>query len=416
MIGAIIRVYHKIGPGILFAGIAIGGSHLIQSTRAGATYGFTLLGLVLLTNLLKYPFFEYGHRYTASTGENLLTGYKKLGKWALNAFFAVCIVTALINTAAVTFVCAGLCAYFFELQASPLLISTGLLILCAAVLIIGKYQLLDNFMKVLISLLALTTVIAFALAFSTDTGMESKQIPPEIWNTIGIGFLLALMGWMPAPIEASVFSSLWTQEKFRNRPKQLNMGDALLDFHVGYITTAILALIFLSLGALLMFQSGEQFEASGIAFSKQLVELYTVSIGEWSRGIIAFIAFITMFSTTLALLDAYPRALAGSISILFKTKLSEKKWHVITIVICTVLSIWIISFFSAKEMKKLIDLATVISFLAAPLFAYLNYLVVTKTDILEKHKPKPWLRWLSLLGMNFLIGFSILFLFTKFVA
>ena len=46
----------SIGPGILFAGAAIGGSHLIQSTRAGANYGLDLLGLVLLINILKYPF------------------------------------------------------------------------------------------------------------------------------------------------------------------------------------------------------------------------------------------------------------------------------------------------------------------------------------------------------------------------
>ncbi len=71
----------SIGPGILFAGAAIGGSHLIQSTRAGANYGLDLLGLVLLINILKYPFFEFGHRYTAATGESIINGYIKLGKF-----------------------------------------------------------------------------------------------------------------------------------------------------------------------------------------------------------------------------------------------------------------------------------------------------------------------------------------------
>ena len=32
-----------LGPGILFASTAIGVSHLVQSTRAGADYGFSLL-------------------------------------------------------------------------------------------------------------------------------------------------------------------------------------------------------------------------------------------------------------------------------------------------------------------------------------------------------------------------------------
>jgi Mn2+/Fe2+ NRAMP family transporter len=63
-----------IGPGILFAGAAIGGSHLIQSTRAGADYGYTLLLLVILANLFKYPFFEFSYRFTSAKSKSLLEG------------------------------------------------------------------------------------------------------------------------------------------------------------------------------------------------------------------------------------------------------------------------------------------------------------------------------------------------------
>ena len=48
------------GPGVLFACTAIGVSHLVQSTRAGADYGLLIIGFVILITLLKYPFFEYG--------------------------------------------------------------------------------------------------------------------------------------------------------------------------------------------------------------------------------------------------------------------------------------------------------------------------------------------------------------------
>jgi len=50
-------IQKSLGPGILLAGAAIGGSHLLSSTTAGARFGFSLVGLILLTNLLKYPFF-----------------------------------------------------------------------------------------------------------------------------------------------------------------------------------------------------------------------------------------------------------------------------------------------------------------------------------------------------------------------
>ena len=47
-------LWRAIGPGILFAGAAVGVSHLVQSTRAGAGYGFALLGLVLVVGYVIY--------------------------------------------------------------------------------------------------------------------------------------------------------------------------------------------------------------------------------------------------------------------------------------------------------------------------------------------------------------------------
>ena len=63
------------GPGLLFAGAAIGVSHLVQSTRAGADFGLGIIWALLLVNLFKYPFFQFGPRYATATGESLLDGY-----------------------------------------------------------------------------------------------------------------------------------------------------------------------------------------------------------------------------------------------------------------------------------------------------------------------------------------------------
>ena len=66
-----IKVIQKLGPGLLFAGAAIGVSHLVQSTRAGADFGFGLLWALLLSNLFKYPFFLFGPKYSLATGESI---------------------------------------------------------------------------------------------------------------------------------------------------------------------------------------------------------------------------------------------------------------------------------------------------------------------------------------------------------
>ena len=73
----------SLGPGLLFAGAAIGVSHFVQSTRAGADFGFGLLAVVILANVFKYPAFAFGPWYASATGTSLLEGYRRQGKWAL---------------------------------------------------------------------------------------------------------------------------------------------------------------------------------------------------------------------------------------------------------------------------------------------------------------------------------------------
>ena len=95
------RMMRTFGPGIMFASTAIGVSHLVQSTRAGAEFGFGLVAIVLLANILKYPFFEFSSRYANATGTSLIDGYKKLGRWALGLYFIITVASMFFVTAAV---------------------------------------------------------------------------------------------------------------------------------------------------------------------------------------------------------------------------------------------------------------------------------------------------------------------------
>jgi Mn2+/Fe2+ NRAMP family transporter len=409
------NIIKSIGPGILFAGAAIGGSHLIQSTRAGANYGLDLLGLVLLINILKYPFFEFGHRYTAATGESILHGYMKLGKLTVIVFLILNIVTAIVNASAITLVTAGLSANLFGLQFPITALSLIILIITLLILLIGHYALLDKVVKILIVVLAITTIATVIIAFGIDnpSTLDSQLYKREIWDATGIAFLLALMGWMPAPIEASVWPSLWALERKKQTNHTPSMKEALIDFHIGYIGTTIMALFFVGLGAFVMYGTGESFSNSGIVFSSQLVSLYTKTIGNWSEIIIATIVFITMMSTMLTVFDAYPRTLAGSLEILSnKLRDFNKTVYWIMGIVMAIIGLSIISFFSS-ELKSLLDFATILSFLAAPVFALINYKVVTAPFMPKEHRPKKWLQLLSWFGIFFLISFSILFITSR---
>jgi Mn2+/Fe2+ NRAMP family transporter len=406
-------VLKALGPGILYAGAAIGASHLVQSTRAGANYGFGIIWAVILINLFKYPFFEFGYRYTAATGKSMLEGYRQLGKWAIRTYFFLVFFTAIINFTAVLIVSSGLAAFFFNIQLSMFLMSIILLGAILLMLFIGHYALLDGSMKLIIIVLSIATIIAFVIAANRGMAISEGFIQPDLWDATGIAFLIALMGWMPTPIEASVWPSLWALEREKQTKYKPNYKEFLFDFHVGYIGSAIMALFFLGLGALVLYGTGIEFATSSVKFSEQLVSVYSQTFGNWSVPIISAIALLTMFSTTLTVIDAYPRTLGGSmVQISGSLKNHSSKLYWIWVLFLSVCSVLIIGVFTSS-MKTLLDFATIISFLAAPFFAYINFKVV-KSDFLPKeYHPKRWLTILSWMGLIFLTGFSIIFIISK---
>ncbi len=408
-----------IGPGILYAGAAIGASHLVQSTRAGAAYGFELVWIVILINVFKYPFFEFGYRYTAATGKSLLEGYRELGRWAIVIFFVLNFFSSIVNFAAVTIVMAGLANHFFGLGISTVAVSGIMLFIVLLLLFVGRYALLDSLMKLLIVVLSILTVLTFIIALGTTRQISPDFLHPDIWEPVGIAFLLALMGWMPTPIEASAWPSLWAIEKAKQTKYRPTFKEAMIDFHIGYGGSAIMALFFLGLGALAMYGSGEEFASSTVAFSKQIVELYSMTLGDWSRPIIGAIALITIFSTALTVIDGYPRALEGSIKQIFPSARINHLFYRnqpvqfwIWALFLSFGAVLIIGLFSS-DIKSLVDFATILSFLAAPFFALINYRVVMDKTFPARYKPQLWLRLLSISGIIFLVGFGLVFLYSR---
>jgi len=396
----------KLGPGLLFAGAAIGVSHLVQSTRAGADYGWGLIWALLLINLFKYPFFQYGPRYAQATGETLLDGYHKLGKGYLWAYFFINLGTMFTIQSAVTVVTAGLASKLFGITEDIVIWSVIITLFCSVILVLGRFHWLDKFIKVIMISLAISSVLAVGVAFYTNDGTLSfQQIFP---SGSGLLFLIAFLGWMPAPLDISIWHSIWTLEKNKIQVKRPSLSESLFDFNVGYIATTFLALCFLGLGALVMFGTGIEFSNQGGAFAGQLIQLYTSNLGEAAYGLIAVAAFSTMLSTTITTLDASPRAMSKTIQLLIK---KEKSYYIPWLLILG-LGTGCIFLFLLSEMGQLVQIATVLSFITAPLYAFLNFRLVLSKQMPREHQPKKGLKILSIIGLLVLTGFTLFYLFS----
>lgn len=400
-----IKFLQKLGPGLLFAGAAIGVSHLVQSTKAGANFGFGLLWALLLINLIKYPFFQFGPRYAAATGESLLEGYKKLGKGVLKAYALLTIATMFTIQTAVTIVTAGIASSLFGGGISMEIWTVIILAICFVILLIGKYALLDKMMKIIIIILSITTLIAVATAFGNSEEVSIwVQILPK--TEAEIIFLIAFMGWMPAPLDVSIWHSLWAIQK-KKEVKLFNAKTALLDFNIGYLGTIVLGVGFLMLGGLVMYGTGQTFSDNGGEFSLQLIEMYTKNLGDWSYIIIGIAALTTMFSTTLTTLDASPRAMNKTLELILNKPLKNGYTSWLILLILGTIAIF---FFFLSEMGSLIKIATILSFITAPFYALMNYLLICSTHTPKSWQPSKTMHVLSILGILFLVGFNIWYL------
>nr|WP_298993687.1 Nramp family divalent metal transporter [uncultured Polaribacter sp.] len=398
-----------LGPGLLFAGAAIGVSHLVQSTKAGADFGFGLLWALLLVHIFKYPFFQFGPRYAAATGETLLEGYKKLGKPVLAIYYVLNFITIFIIQAAVTIVTAALATQLFGSFTSAFNLaiwSSIILLVSVVILIIGKYNLLDKLMKYIIILLSISTIAAVSIAFYNSTeSYDVSQIVPS--GSVEITFLIAFLGWMPGPMDISIWHSIWSVEKSKNSFIKIKPKDAIFDFNVGYIGTLILGICFVLLGALVMYKSGETFSNKGAVFASQLIDLYTKNLGSFSYIFIAIAAFTTMFSTTITTLDASPRSMNISTKLLTRKEFKYGYWFWIILLF---LGTFLILRYFMDSMGSLVKIATILSFLTAPFYAILNTILITGIHTPQEHRPSLFTKILSIVGILFLIGFSIWFL------
>lgn len=403
---------YALGPGLIMAAAAVGVSHLVQSTRAGADFGFTLVWAVILANIFKYPFLEYGPRYAIATKKSMIEGYMALGKWAFWLFVVFTISTMFTVQAAVTVVSASLAAELTGVALTPFIWSGILLLICILILIRGQYSALDSTIKVIMVVLTISTVFALLVAI-VNNSEAPKPIAPNLWTVGGVSFLIALMGWMPIPIDGSAWHSLWSLERIKQTGHSPKMKNALIDFNIGYIGAGFLALGFLSLGALIMFGSNVEFASSGGTFAKQLVGLYTSTLGDWTYWIIIICAFTTMFSTTLTVTDAYPRVSRQIIRVISpQTAANPSRIYRILIVFISLGSLFVL-FVAGNNFTFMVDLATTLSFLTAPALAFINFRLVMDSHFPDEHRPPLWLRILSWGGILFLTGFALLFLYWR---
>ena len=303
------RFARQLGPGLIWAMVAIGQTHVILATYSGARFGFSLLWVVLLAHVFTYPVFEYGPRYAVATGGSLIDAYMRLPglRVPMMLFFGVLlttipfIVVASLLSVTASILAAGLPQVSFNQWCVIVTVFT------AALVFAGRYRGLEVICIVMSGALVLATVAAFCLDLPDPGPVLAGAFTPVI-PAGSLVTLVALMR-MPSDPATSIMHSVWAVKKreewVRDGGLEKGLQKSLLDLRIGFGASLLIALIFLSLGAVVLHPRGVDLE--GVDLAVKLSQVYTETVGAWTFPLFIGVAFVAIWGSYYANADGLPR-------------------------------------------------------------------------------------------------------------
>ncbi len=403
------------GPGLVFSGSAIGVSHLVQSTRAGAMFGLALFGVILILNIIKYPAFRFGMDYAHASRKTLIGGYRELGRWAFLLYIFLALFLSPIGLAAVSATTAAILAALTGIDLSINILATIAIGATVTLLLVGGYGWLDRLNKLLIAFLSVATVAATALVLPR---VEWGTITHVDWSIdpMALLFVVALGGFMPSAMGQSVQLSLWTlkAQEDESAAEHLTMRSMRSGFFASYALTTFLALCFCVMGAGVMHSGGVAPETGAADLAAQIIGLYRETLGVIPAYLAAFAALCVMATTMIASFDGVARGF-GAVHQEYVGNVggrASKKGYLLFLLVAAVLTIAFMVLVM-RTFSTFIDLVTSIYFVVAPAIALMNHLVVTRCDMPDDARPSQGVRILSMSGVIIMSAMAVMFFVLK---
>ena len=400
--GVIASWLGRLGPGLLFAATAVGVSHLVQSTRAGAEFGLTLVVLILAACAIKYPAFRFGAEYAALTGRTVLSGYERQGRWLLALVLLATFIEGVGVVPAVTLVSVGLGMNLLGVQVNAIVATVATVLVASIVLLIGRYRVLENITRVFVALFAVLTVLA-TLAAIAGIGPGQPLTAPFELNESNLFFSVSVAGWMPIGLGGSIFLSAWVIARGRTLGRPVSERVALFDFHVGFITSLVLAFCFLIMGTIVLLGREVELAGSSAAFAAQFVGIFTAVIGQWTELIVGVAAMTVMLSTVLAVVDGFPRVYANVVTKLARgTGVPSEERLYRGFLWFQIVTSGVVLYALPRSFGAFIDFITALGFLTAPVVAIMNHRIMFFGEVPPDRQPPGWVRSWSVAGTTIL--------------
>ena len=156
----------SLGPGLVFALTAAGPGSFVSNAAAGATYGYSLIWALGFTVVFRYAWLSTSAKYVLITGESLLDGYRRIGRWLVWVVLASAIAVRHLSNMYKVLLLGGCVQLLIPLPFAWGAKAWALVsvLLAFAMTFWGGYPLVERFCKILVALMMGALVVAAVLS------------------------------------------------------------------------------------------------------------------------------------------------------------------------------------------------------------------------------------------------------------
>ena len=234
-----------LGPGIVIAATGLGAGDLIAASVAGARYGIVVVWAAVIGALLKYTLNEGLARWQLATGTTLLEGWvRRLPRfWSL--YFLVYLLLWSFIVAGALMAASGLALHAMLPGVSVQSAGVVQSLLAVALVLLGRYRLLEAMMKFFIALM-FAVVLYCAIALRPDWGAVIGAVVVPRLPEGSVFFLLGVIGGVGGSVTLLSYG-YWMRERGWNGPSRLRQ--VRIDLLVAYTLTGLFGMAIMIIAA-----------------------------------------------------------------------------------------------------------------------------------------------------------------------
>jgi len=235
----------NIGPGLVIAATGLGAGDLIAASVAGARYGTALLWAAVVGAIIKYAMNEGLARWQLATGSTLLEGWVQRLPKIISLYFFVYLLLWSFIVAGALIAGTGLAAHALYPELSVELWGILHSLLALALVIIGRYSLLERLMKFFMGLMLLVVIICAVWVAPGISGILSGLLIPSIPEG-SVLFIFSVIGGIGGSVTLLCYG-YWIRERDWNRPEDLPRSR--MDLMVAYALTGMFGIAIIIVAA-----------------------------------------------------------------------------------------------------------------------------------------------------------------------